>query len=32
MKDFIWHGIIPMTIMMVIMVGAVLLGNIHYIL
>ncbi len=32
MKGFILHGIIPMSIMMLIMVGAVLLGNIHYIL
>jgi hypothetical protein len=32
MKGFILHGLIPMTIMMLIMVGAILLGNIHYIL
>ena len=32
MRNFVLHAVIPMTIMMVIMVGAVLLGNIHYIL
>ena len=32
MKGFMLHGIITMSIMMLIMVGAVLLGNIHYIL